>query len=461
MSGRPAAVELPLLGFDEAIAGLAESAGRRERLPHALADAVRSTRLAWWRGEPDRGPIVATGHQASLWHPGILVKFLIAERLADRLGGRPLHLLVDQDQNHLTPLEYPAVAEDRTLTLARLPLEEPDLSAPIGRRRCVRVDADAPPDAALPDVGTGVAAIAAALRQFADAENAAEQCERAIAALASRWLGEMTLVRATTLLATPVGLWILDAIAESPHRCLDAFNSAIRERPGAARPLRLEADRIEAPLWRLGGVGEARQPVFLPLGDPPARRRELLREEAIATPPRLAPRGLLATGVLRLAADLFIHGRGGWVYDLATERWFGGWLGAELAPMAMASADLRLPLAEAGAATPPPRSPWHDPFPGSERGRSERKSEWLAQIEGLPRRSAARRIAYRAMQQAISLERRVRGLAPPPRRPDAAAIAARRDWPFPLHPTASIDRLAESADRLVASLPQPPLRVSP
>lgn len=459
MSGRPAAVGLTGLGFEEAIAGLAGSASRRERLPPSLAEVVRSTRRGWWGGDTDRGPLVATGHQASLWHPGILVKFLIAERLASRLGGRPLHLLVDQDQNHLAPLEYPAIAGDRALTLARLPLDEPDPAAPIARRRCVRVGADGPQDAALPEIGAGVAAIAAALRRFAGAESAAEQCVRAIASLAGRWLSETTLVRATTLLATPIGLWILDSIADSPQRCQEAFNAAIRDRPGAARPLRREAGRIEAPLWRLGGVGEARQPAFLSLDDPPTRRRTLLREEATATPSRLAPRGLLATGVLRLAADLFIHGRGGWAYDRATERWFGEWLGAGLAPMAMASADLRLPVAAAGRR--PPRIAWHDPFPGSESGRSERKGEWLAQIAAMPRRSEARRLAYRAMQEAISIQRRARGLAPPPRRPDSAAIAARRDWPFPLHPTASIDRLAEAADRFVASLPQPPTRVSP
>jgi hypothetical protein len=461
VSRRPAAVPLPALGFSEAISVLAESASRRERLPPSLADAIRSTRRGWWEGEPDGGPLVATGHQASLWHPGILAKFLIAERLAARLSGRSLHLLVDQDQNHLAPLEYPAIAGDLALTLARLPLDEPDPAAPIARRRCVRVGADGPQDAALPEIGEGLAAIAAALRRCADAESAAEQCRRAIASLAGRWLKEMPLVRATTLLATPIGLWILDAIADSPQRCQEAFNLAIRDRPGAARPLRRGGDRVEAPLWRLGGIGEARQPLFLSINDPPKRRRELLREAAIAAPSRLAPRGLLATGALRLAADLFIHGRGGWAYDRATERWFREWLGAELPPMAMASADLRLPLADAIAAPQSLRSAWHDPFPGSESGRSERKRRWLAEIDALPRRSEARRRAYRAMQEAISNRRRERGLAPPPRRPDAAAIAARRDWPFPLHPTASIDRLADAADRFVAALPRPPVRVSP
>jgi hypothetical protein len=58
---------------------------------------------------------------------------------------------------------------------------------------------------------------------------------------------------------------------------------------------------------------------------------------------RLAPRALLMTAYLRSAVcDLFIHGKGGWLYDRITEEWWREWTGQELAPMAVVSADVRM-----------------------------------------------------------------------------------------------------------------------
>ena len=37
-------------------------------------------------------PVIMTGHQAGFWHPGILVKYLGAEILSDRLSAQPAWL---------------------------------------------------------------------------------------------------------------------------------------------------------------------------------------------------------------------------------------------------------------------------------------------------------------------------------------------------------------------------------
>lgn len=427
---------------------------RRRALPAPFADAARASRLGSNPrvGDLTQGPLIATGHQANLWHPGILVKFLLAEGLAGALDGGVLRVLADQDVGHLGPVEFPCRSPEGELAVARLPLEEPDAAAPIAQRRPIRLAAepDAPP--ALPAIGEGLAAIATALRRFESSPTAAEQVARSLAWLASRWLPDRPFLPASRLLATPLGLALLDAIAADPQACAERFNESIRRVPGAARPLRVEEERIEAPLWSFDGIGAPRRRVFLPRGDA-ARRQAMLREAAGADPPRLAPRGLLMTGLVRTAADLFIHGRGGWHYDRATERWFRSWLGIELAPMAMATADLRLPLEDGGEgpAAPSARCRWHDPFASGSPGPSEWKRSRLAALAALPRRSAARRAAFLAMQRELAEARREHALAPPPRRPDAGAIAARRDWAFPLHPVAAIDGLAESASRRVAA----------
>ena len=458
MSELPDPPPLAILGLAEALAALRRTAARRDRLPAPFADATRASRTEWARpaaAAPPQGPLIATGHQANLWHPGILVKFILAERLADALGGGVLRTLVDQDLGQITPLEFPCRSPGGELAIARVPLDEPDVAAPISRRRPIRLAVPPKAAPALPAVAAGLEAISASLHEFEAATSASEQVARSLASLTSPWLPARPFLQACRMLASPLGLALLDAIAEEPRACAACFNEAIRGVPGAARPLRVEEDLIEAPLWRLDGFGSPRQRVFLPAGDAP-QRRAMLREAALAEPPRVAPRGLLMTGLLRTATDLFIHGRGGWHYDRATEAWFKAWLGIDLPPMAMATADLRLPLDGGGAAASPlPRRRWHDPFAGVRGGPSDWKQVRLAAIAAHPRRSAARRAAFLALQRDLAAIRQDQALASPPRRPDPAAIAARRDWAFPLHPPAAIDRLAESAGRLAAAIGAP------
>jgi len=263
---------------------------------------------------------------------------------------------------------------------------------------------------------------------------------------------------ATELLATPIGLAVLAAIAEDPRRCAATFNEALALDPRAARPLRIGSERVEVPLWWIA-PNEVRTRVDLDPREPAARRLDRLREAAVASPSGLAPRGLLMTGLVRSVADLFVHGRGGWRYDRVTERWFASWLGVALAPMAMVSADLRLPLADVGPSREALRRCWHDPGladrrdamgAGGASGPSPSKAHDLEAIAAAPRGSASRREAFLAMHRRLALERRERDLAPPPVvGGDPAAIAARRDWAYPQHTAGTISSLAEACDRAV------------
>jgi hypothetical protein len=454
---------LAVEGVDRLAAAAGEFPIASDRLPPPWRAAAAATRAAW--GVAADRPLLATGHQATLWHPGILAKALMLDRLCARRGAAPLRLLVDQDQHPIGPIEYPtlrAANGGSDLGVGRCGLDEPDAAAPTGRRRPLQPAGNAPRDAALPAVAAGVAAIVAALARRTAAPSAALQVDAALSELAAPWLAAAPVVAATDLLATPLGDLALEAIAIDPVACALRFNAALRAVPRVARPLAITATEVETPLWRLPRMGAPRERVMLDRSHPPDARRAHLHREATATPSRLAPRGLLLTALLRIACDGFIHGRGGWKYDRVSETWFGEWLGLELAPMALVSADLRLPLAVPDATTAiDDRRRWHDPFyeaseeAGEEAGPSptRTKGRLLAQIAALPRRSPARGAAFAALQRALSRERSQRGLADPallPRRPDAAKIAARRDWAFPLYPPPMLAALATEIDEAVA-----------
>jgi hypothetical protein len=69
---------------------------RREVLNRAGAGPIR-----------DAEPLVVTGHQPELSHPGVWVKNFALNALARRLGGVPLNLIVDNDTLKSTTLRFP------------------------------------------------------------------------------------------------------------------------------------------------------------------------------------------------------------------------------------------------------------------------------------------------------------------------------------------------------------------
>ncbi|MCA9274359.1 MAG: hypothetical protein KDA31_15085, partial [Phycisphaerales bacterium] len=59
----------------------------------------RATRFREQLGLPTDKPIIMTGHQAQLWHPGILAKLFAAQSVASQVGGVVVWLIVDMDTN--------------------------------------------------------------------------------------------------------------------------------------------------------------------------------------------------------------------------------------------------------------------------------------------------------------------------------------------------------------------------
>jgi hypothetical protein len=427
------------------VRGPAAEAERALLLGRPLRDWRRESRAAL--GLPTDRPLVLTGHQAGVWHAGILAKWLLVDALAGATGAAAAAILVEQDTNDAGGIAYPALV-DGLPRFASLPTLPSRRGGPTGLARPIRVG---PPELApVPEAASGLAAIAAAVNAEAAAANLAAQMAAANDRLlrARLGLGPPPTIAAGRLVELPVAKALLEHFASDP-RGREAYAAALAADPRAARPL----PPGELPLWRLV-PGE-------PLG-----RREPVRVGDPAPPPdgRLAPRAFLLTAIARLAlGDVFIHGTGGGRYERITEEWIRRWLGVRLAPMCVASATLRLPLDRLvdGAVPVTPaglRRLAFDPD-GAGRGPSEQLRGFLAEIDAAPRRSAARRAVYRGLVAHRERRRReiagelARLAAELERSHDRAAaleLARSRTWPWPLHDDGMLAELADSIRAAVA-----------
>ena len=228
----------------------------------------------------------------------------------------------------------------------------------------------------------------------------------ALADLMRPWVKPMTHITASDLVETSLSRAMMMEMVRDPHACAHAYNAAVRAVPEAGvGPLLIRDDYVELPLWRLAPDGRRMRAYDNDL-------ERWLHQPCSA--PRLMPRALYMTALLRLGmCDLFVHGTGGAVYDVAMEQWIESWLGVTPAPKAVASATLTLPLTEPGDIEVDPiracaeaRRAWHNPEPPDPRKETgepgEVKRELLAAIEQAPRGSLRRRLAFFAMHEQLA-----------------------------------------------------------
>ncbi len=403
-------------------------------------------------GLPVDRPIIATGHQPLLWHPGILAKYMARTVAAQQCGFAQANLIVDQDVGEFTTFDAPVRVATGSLGVIRVKLAATQPGVPVGLHP--PFEPKLPPDDtlfALESVRSGVKKIAEAIRARSDAPNAAMQVSCALTDLMRRWVEPTPDVTASALGRTGLACALMQHIVKEPMRCAEAYNRAVAAVPDAEIPLlAIHSDDIETPIWKIG-PGQVR--IRATVSD-----IERALNEGASSPDRFLPRALFMTALARLGmCDLFIHGTGGEVYDKAMEMWIRDWLGVDVAPIAVVTADLRLPLLNDG---PPPnverlihaaRHLWHDPKRDSSAALSAEKRAMLEEIERLPRNSSERRQAYYSMHKRLEAAREQRlheidsvdeRIADASRRMADATIAARRDWAFPLYPDAMIDELS-------------------
>lgn len=397
------------------------------------------------------GLVIGTGHQPEWWHPGIMAKFLWAAESARGQGASVAWLIVDTDVRDPGELRLPVVRGGiLAQALHRLGPRTAPGTAPAARPARVPAPYDGSAgEPALPCVAEGIAAAHDALLEHADAPDLVAQMTGALLRATPGLEAPAATVRSSRLMGTTLGRALLDRAAADPAACARAFNEAVRLVPRVARRLEEHgASGPELPIWTADPDG-ARRPV---------RAADLARLRDGGAP--LWPRAFLTSAIARAAlCDRFVHGTGGGTYERATEAFAAAWLGAALPPFDVVSATVRLPFPEDPGAPPVThaarRSRWFDPQSVGA-GPSEWKREALARIAALPRRSAARRAAWRAMHEELARIRSAHACgfmeldaqaAADLERARSAAVRADRTWACVLHPRGSVTALAAALRR--------------
>ena len=423
--------------------------------PGATSARIEGEPLERWRREAreslglaDR-PVVAAGHQSECWHAGILAKPLWVQAVARRDAAQAVHVVVDQDAFDGMQVEWPWRRPDgwwgvRGHRFAPADPRVAALGAPAFRPRSLE-----PGEGTEPGVAAGLAALTRSLEEASSEPDAAMQGARAMLSLARPWLEPPAVVRASALLATSLGRRLLDRMLHAPQACAERFNEALAQAPRAARPLRVQGQASELPVWLLGPRGER------------IRADATATREALAAGRPVLPRAFLMSAIARTAlAERFVHGLGGGVYERVTDEWFRRWLGWSPPAFDVASASVRLdlPVVAPAPVTPLPfRRAWCDPdlLDAGGTGPSASRRAALAMIASLPPRDPRRRDAYRELVAERNAARLRRGgeLDALMQSEQAAAaarlareLAARRTWCFALLDAARVTAMRDAIE---------------
>lgn len=322
----------------------------RER---AVSDEARRFRAQL--GLRSDGPVVMAGHQAVVWHPGILAKMIAIGAAGRAIGAQAAWVVVDQDEVDPWVVRYPMRRGDGRLEArvwrvdgAEKETEGHVPGVNVGVVRGDVVGAHTPrligggERFGAAGVERGLAKIAEAVARHADAASGAMQVGLATRDLAREWSGEVVTFAASAIAGTELFARIVEKMRSDPARVIATYNKAVRRHAGARIALLAEG---ELPLWHL------------PRRTGAARKRGTVAMLDSTPVGEFMPRALLMTGLLRWAGcDLFVHGTGGaggaesegaGGYDAITTEWFREWLGVEIAATAMVTATVRLNIATA------------------------------------------------------------------------------------------------------------------
>ncbi len=359
---------------------------RREARTELLAKAlVFTSQLAGFRdsttsAKPD-APLIMTGHQPSLVHPGVWAKNFAASRIADGIQGWSVNLVVDTDLLDARSTRIPAHETDG-VNIQSLAFDVPQPAAPW-------VDAD------IADMNefTSFGRRASELMQtewgieplihsnWADATAGDDRPSVRFTRLRhqqeTRWDVNNLEARLSDLSTTTAFRRFFLGIARRADEFLELHNQAVLEYRqlhglrSQSHPVPLlvrQGDLIELPFWTWRSGETARQPLFVRMhgdhvelatiqetlvrmatgerGQDDAAAIEAL-EGLTAAGYRIAPRALTTTLFCRVwLCDLFIHGIGGAMYDQMTDRLIQQFYGIEPRPFLVLTGTLHLPISE-------------------------------------------------------------------------------------------------------------------
>jgi len=367
------------IGASAAPAGLDYDALRSLARTELLAAAREYT--AEYRDLPDLpadGPLLLTGHQAELFHPGVWFKNFMLSRLAAEHSGVGVHLVIDSDEFHSPGIRVPtgSVKAPRVETVL---FDTPAPPQPVEVRKVQdrsvlnsfagRVKATLAPLVDVPLVETLWPSVVEAVDR--NNGNLGLGIAQARHQLESDWgLATLELPMShccgfESFHRFCSGL-LLEAsrVREAYNASLAAYRTAHRLRSDAQPmpDLAINGDWIETPFWVWTNDAPQREPLFAkPSGnalhltngaawntqldpsslDSLAEQLGSLASTGVSIRTRALTTTLFARTVL---GDLFLHGIGGAKYDEVTDDLALRLWGAPPLPYLTLSATLRLPI---------------------------------------------------------------------------------------------------------------------
>lgn len=322
----------------------------------STADAIRiqnvplpqlRQRLRRWLGHgDDAGPLVATGHQAEFYHPGVWVKNVLIHLTSERLGGQAYHFAIDTDEPKHLHLRWPGGSAPLT--------DDPPAAASWAGLL------DAPTPARIHQLEQAIKAAAAGwdfeplVPRFLGSMRRLAIEEPKLAPALTNSLHELdwslglrhhAMVFSPVCQSEPYLVFVHHVMARAGgfaadyNGALEAYRRQHKVRtPGRPMPnLNASDNACEAPFWldELGS-GQRFRASVVRMGDRWAMRAPSSGDDVFVFDPaadgwdaagkllawlrrndlRLAPRALTLTMLLRLMiADQFVHGIGGGRYD--------------------------------------------------------------------------------------------------------------------------------------------------
>jgi hypothetical protein len=337
---------------------------------------LRGWMRRWMGLSEDARPLIATGHQTELYHPGVWIKNAAIDAAAHRIGALAIHFAVDTDAPKHLLYHFPGggapITDDPNLPGARWSglLHEPSADHLATIRRDL---AEASSSWGFrPHCDDFLQELENLAGTDIDLSTALANAHHA----ADRALGlRHQVVLASPLCSTTVYHLFAYAICCRADEFAAIYNAALAEfrtRHGIASPGRPMPDLVhdsescEVPFWLDDLAAGQRQRATLLVqdgqfalhADGDAFRFETsVKDGWMAAESlgrflsthhlRLAPRALTLTSFLRLlVVDQFVHGIGGGLYDQVTDALLANWLGIVPPTFSVATATMYFPLAE-------------------------------------------------------------------------------------------------------------------
>jgi hypothetical protein len=282
------------------------------------------------------GPLILTGHQPELCHPGVWLKTFAAAGLAQRLNGSALNLVVDADEVKSTSVRVP-VWDAEPSRVRSVSIAFDSGSADVAYES--RPIHDVPYFATFPErlaEATRTWSFEPIVGQFwkVAVDHPGPLGDRFVAmrsAIEESFGCRVPTLNVSTMSESNAFRRFASHILKTLPRFAGSYNAAVRD---YRRQAKLKSKTHPVPELR---DGEA---PFWAIGD--ERRRPATANSDIA---RLRPRALTLTLFARLClGDHFLHGIGGGMYDAVTDVIIRDYFGIEPPAYQVLTGTLRLPF---------------------------------------------------------------------------------------------------------------------